>query len=217
MIVQDEAYWAQRRANERARAEGLYALIVQSTKLTIRLARKSGPVADFRWRAPPLSHRDQTKLLSHRDPPLPFHSMVHKGEGFCRVCGQPVYGKRGSHLPKFGPSKRTWHEACVTTYTLMTKPGSYAEALLVGQGEKCALSGDPIELHMAAYAEVDHRTPLYRVARDHADEPWFKLLRFWLLDNLQVITRAAHVEKCAAEARERAGRRSVAPTQGALL
>ena len=52
-------------------------------------------------------------------------------------------------------------------------------------------------------AEVDHRTPLFRVWRDHRDLPWPDLLAFWGAPNLQVINRSAHVAKCATEVSER--------------
>jgi hypothetical protein len=52
-------------------------------------------------------------------------------------------------------------------------------------------------------AEIDHRVPLYRVWREHRTQPWPNLLSYWGASNLQVITRDAHLRKCAAEARER--------------
>jgi len=55
---------------------------------------------------------------------------------------------------------------------------------------------------------VDHRVPLFVVWSEHRSQPWPELLAFWGTPNLQVINRAAHVEKCAGEAAERAIRRS---------
>ena len=59
--------------------------------------------------------------------------------------------------------------------------------------------------------------PLFRVAREHAGEPWHELIRFWMTGNLRAITNAAHVAKNAEEARERSGYRQAAVGQGALL
>lgn len=199
-------------------------LTLEAQAITLRLCRKSGLVPGYEWLEQPRPYstieprRSYTggRPPSHRTPPLPFHSMLHKGAGFCRVCGQPVYGKRGSHLAKFGESKRTWHDVCVTTYLVMTKPNGFDDILVLRQQETCPVTG--ITMALGAYrAEVDHVIPLYRIGRDHRDEPWYELLRFWLLPNLQALSRAAHVAKCADEARERAGMRGKTTGQEAML
>ncbi len=189
------------------------AAIEAAEKITIMLARRSGRVPGFSWpEAPKPSWRRAAPRSQHRVPPLPFHSFKHLGAGFCRVCGQPVYGKEGSHLKKFGPSKRTWHDVCVTTYTLMTKTADHYDIVAHRQGQLCAVTGEPLR-----YAEVDHRYPLFRVAREAANESWYVVMQFWMLGNLQVINRAPHLEKCAAEAKERAGYRAKITAQGAML
>jgi len=50
-----------------------------------------------------------------------------------------------------------------------------------------------------------------QVSRRHRDLPWPDLLAFWGTPNLQVINRRAHVEKCAAEAADRARSRTRRP------
>jgi len=44
--------------------------------------------------------------------------------------------------------------------------------------------------------------------RERANHAWPALLDFWGVPNLQVINRTAHVEKCAAEAGQRATTRA---------
>jgi hypothetical protein len=67
------------------------------------------------------------------------------------------------------------------------------------QGHRCASTGR----RLLRSSEVDHRTPLFRVWRDHRDLPWPTLLGFWGLPNLQVINRKAHLRKSSDEASER--------------
>lgn len=165
-------------------------------RYTLARCRKSGIVPGWVWHA------------SSRQPPLPFHAAAPE-PGRCRVCG----GSTGSRL--------TWDPKCVITYTLWTKPGNYALPIVVGQEGLCAVTSVPIGPPAAPYlgddVEIDHDVPIYRVRRDMTDKPWFELLRFWGLANLRALSRAAHVAKCAAEAKERSGRRSTSPDQGALL
>lgn len=175
-------------------------------RVTRILCRRSGVVDEFTWDGYGLG-RTWRASAWHRSPPLPFHSTVHKGAGWCRVCGQPIYGG-GSFRSFAGPqSKRlTWHTLCTTTYFLMTKPSNYANVLLVRQAGLCWISGEPLGPPAKEYlleADVDHDVPLFRVARDHAAEPWYELIRFWGFGNLRAVTRAAHLTKSALEAAER--------------
>lgn len=195
--------------------------LLYAERVTRILARRSGPVAGYRWRAPNPAWNDPTRLTSHRAPPLPFHSFVHRGAGTCRVCGQPIYGG-GSFRSFAGPvSKRlTWHSVCTATYFLMTKPTDQSEALILRQGGRCAITAEPIgppAREWCSAVDIDHEVPLFRVARLHADEPWFELIRFWMTGNLRAITPAAHKAKGADEARERARYRAPIPDQEALL
>lgn len=170
------------------------AYILECERWTLDRCRLSGPVEIATFKTP-------------RKPPLPFHQMESQA-GRCRVCGQPTGGKF------------TWDPKCVTTYTLWTKPATYSLPLVVRQAGLCAITDVPIGPPAQEYVrdvEIDHEFPLYRVKRDMADQPWFGLLRFWGSSNIRAITRAAHLAKCAEEARERAGARSTAPEQGAFL
>ena len=72
------------------------------------------------------------------------------------------------------------------------------------QGRRCALSGS----RLLRTAEVDHRTPLFQVWRDHRDRPWAELLSFWGLPNLQVVNSVMHDRKSVEETRTRARLRS---------
>lgn len=194
--------------------------LLYAERVTRILCWRSGPVDGFTWGAIPPG-RTWRPSAWHRAPPLPFHSTIHKGAGWCRVCGQPIYGA-GSFRSFAGPqsTRLTWHTICTESYFLMTKPADYAAALLLRQGGLCAVTGEPIGPPAEKYildVEVDHDIPLFRVARDHTEEPWYELIRFWGSGNLKAITRAAHLAKCAAEARERATGRSPAVAQGVML
>jgi len=212
-------------------AEDLQALrarltsIQQAEKVTLMLARRSGIVPNYEWRPEPRPYcnvRTRTEyngkiVRTHRDPPLPFHA-DSRGPGTCRVCGQPIYGGGGWRKKDGARSTRlTWHTVCTTTYLVMTKPVDYAAALILRQDQRCAISGDPIALPYLRGVEVDHDVPLFRVAREHADEPWFEMLRFWMTGNLRAITREAHLAKCAAEAKERSRNRKPEIGQEAML
>lgn len=160
------------------------------------LCRRSGAMDGYVWHA------------TGRRPPLPFWEAASE-PGRCRVCGQLIYG--GGSFRSFAGdrSKRlTWHTVCTSAYFLWTKPGDYAGALIWRQGGVCPISGDVLGPPAREYVlscEVDHEVPIYRVRRDMQAMPWFELLRFWGLSNLRAITSAAHADKSAREAKERAG------------
>lgn len=180
--------------------------LLYAERVTRTLCWRSGPVDGFRWDGW-FPGRKWRASAWHRSPPLPFHSTVHKGAGWCRVCGQPIYGA-GSFRSFAGSqsTRLTWHMICTESYFLITKPADYAAALLLHQDGLCALTGEPIGPPAKEYildVEVDHDVPLFRVARDHADEPWYELIRFWGSGNLRALSRAAHLAKSAAEAKER--------------
>jgi hypothetical protein len=126
------------------------------------------------------------------------------GPGFCCVCGQPVY-RLGWHIDLWdaGPNKKAvWHCACVVAWQFWNAPNGEAVLLRRLQKRRCGQTGG----RLWKSAEVDHRTPLFRVWGEHRDLRWPKLLDFWGLPNLQVINRDVHITKCAIEARYRASR-----------
>jgi hypothetical protein len=179
---------------------------VRADKLARALAAKSGAPAGWSWRV-----GDAKAGLpgSFRAPPAPFREKTHaKGPGHCCVCGQPVY-RLGWHRDLWGdgrPNKNaTWHSCCVAAWKLWTAPGGHLHRLKGLQQRRCRLTGE----RLLKDAEVDHRVPLFAVWRDFRDRPWPQLLGFWGVPNLQIINRAAHVEKCARESGERAERRAI--------
>lgn len=225
-------YTDQRRAEWLEQLAARLENIVKAEKTTMMLCRRTGLVEGYQWmrtasywnNEPIPADRIRAARASHRSPPLPFHSFKHLGPGHCRVCGQPIYGAgdyRKTAVSKHKrDSLRTWHDVCTTTYFVMTKPNDFLGVIALRQQGLCAISGHPVGPPAREYighADVDHEVPLFRVARDHADEPWFDLLRFWTLSNLRAITKEAHISKNAAEAKERAGYRVKPGNQGALL
>jgi len=92
----------------------------------------------------------------------------------------------------------------VVAWQLWTAPPDHRRSLKLRQKRKCATTGR----RLLKTAEVDHRVPLFAVWSEHGSKPWPDLLAFWGVPNLQVINKAAHLEKCADEAAERATRRS---------
>jgi len=175
---------------------------VRADRLARALASLSGPPRGWSWTLD-IDRRDG--LPTHfRRPPAPYREAAFsRGHGFCGLCGQPVF-RYGWHRDLWGdgrPSRRaTWHQACAGAWKLWTAPHLHAPALKRLQGFRCPLTGR----RLPAVAEVDHRVPLFRVWRDHRREPWPGLLAYWGVPNLQVITRPAHRDKCAAEAGDRA-------------
>ncbi len=175
---------------------------IRADRLARGLAALSGPPEGWIWR--PGATRGDGSSASFRAPPAPFREKAFAlGRGRCCVCGQPVY-RLGWHRDLWGDGRPNdnagWHSACVTAWQLWTVPGECIKPLKAAQQRRCALTGK----RLLRTAQVDHRLPLYRVWRDHRRTPWPDLLKFWGWPNLQVINRAAHVEKCAAEAEERA-------------
>jgi hypothetical protein len=175
---------------------------LRADRLARALAARSGPPAGWSWTLD-VDRRDG--LPTHfRRPPAPYREAAFsRGHGTCCVCGQPVF-RYGWHRDlglEGRPSRRaTWHQACAVAWKLWTAPHLHARALKRLQGFRCAVTGR----RLPAAAEVDHRVPLFSVWRDRRLEPWPALLGYWGVPNLQVITRGAHLIKCAAEAGDRA-------------
>jgi len=181
---------------------------IRADRLARALAAKSGTPAGWSWR---IASKPKSGLpASFRAPPAPFREKAHaRGPGHCCVCGQPVY-RLGWHRDLWGDGRpnenATWHSCCVAAWKLWTAPGGYLHRLKGLQQRRCRLTGE----RLLKDAEVDHRVPLFAVWRDLRERPWPELLGFWGVPNLQIINRAAHVEKCARESGERAQRRSIA-------
>ena len=103
--------------------------------------------------------------------------------------------------------RATWHACCVAAWKLWTVPSEYDRHLRKRQKRHCGATGE----QLLKSAEVDHKTPLFRVWREHRDMPWPKLLAYWGAANLQMVNRPAHAAKCAREAGERAGAERASP------
>lgn len=178
---------------------------LRADRLARALAKRSGAPAGWTWRLK--SEFDPNLPLSFRPPPAPYREAAFsRGPGHCVICGQTVY-RLGWHIDLWGkgPNKNAaWHTACVTAWQLWNAPSDHAKLLRKLQDRRCAISG----ARLLKTSEVDHRTPLFRVWRDHRDTNWPTLLDYWGLPNLQVINRDVHAEKSATEASTRR-RRSV--------
>jgi hypothetical protein len=174
---------------------------VRADKLARALARQGRAPDAWVWRL--VDGEKAGAAEGFRRPPAPFRDRAHApGPGICCVCGQPVF-RYGWHRDLWdeGPNRRAaWHACCVAAWNLWTAPSNYIQHLKKLQNRRCAATG----ARLLTAAEVDHRVPLFKVWRDHRDTGWPALLFFWGVPNLQVINRAAHVAKCAAETGERA-------------
>jgi len=194
------------------RAVDLYwrAHPLRADKLARALAARTGAPAGWTWQLG--SGRRDGRSPTFRFPPTPYRERAFaRGPGFCCLCGQPVY-RLGWHVDLWrrGPNQNAaWHAACVVAWDFWTGPSDYVRVLRRLQSRRCAESGG----RLWRTAEVDHHVPLFRVWRDHRDLAWPQLLGFWGLQNLRVINRDVHAEKCAEEAGARASRRQtrVAP------
>lgn len=175
---------------------------LRADRIARTLAARSESPHGWRWRLE--TGRPGPTPESFRIPPLPYREPAFaRGGGSCCVCGQPVYryGWHADHWRERSPNTRArWHAACVAAWKFWNAPSEHHRLLRRVQGLRCAATNR----RLLRDAEVDHRIPLFRVWRDERDAPWPRLLGFWGLPNLQVINRAAHVLKCADEARERA-------------
>jgi hypothetical protein len=182
---------------------------IRADRLARAMARRSGAPDGWIWRLR-LEAGDGLPA-SFRTPPLPFReAALTGGPGTCCVCGGRVF-RYGWHRDLWGdgrPNARAnWHAACVSAWKLWTAPHVHDRLLKRLQGYRCAMT----RRRLLRDAEVDHAVPLFRVWRDRRDTAWPDLLAYWGLPNLQVITREAHLAKCASEARERARLRTRLP------
>jgi len=173
---------------------------LRADRLARAMAARSATPEGWTWRLKGDGEADLP--VSFRTPPAPYREeKFSRGPGYCCVCGQPVY-RLGWHVDLWdrGLNKNAvWHTACVVAWQLWNAPSDHAKVLRKLQGRRCATSG----VRLWKTSEVDHRTPLFRVWREHRDLAWPRLLNFWGLPNLQVINRDAHVEKSSGEAATR--------------
>jgi hypothetical protein len=170
---------------------------VRADRLARALAARSGAPDGWQWRLDA-----GRNARAGRAPPAPYREKAFaRGPGFCCVCGQAVY-RLGWHRDLWGagPNRNAaWHAACVVAWQLWNAPSGHARTLRRLQARRCAQSGQ----RLWKTAEVDHRTPLFRVWREHRATPWPALLAFWGIPNLQVINRDVHAAKTADEANSR--------------
>ena len=184
--------------------------------LTRALAARSGAPEGWAWRLD--GARANGRATTFRAPPAPYREKAFaRGPGHCCLCGQPVF-RFGWHADLWGDGqvnkRAAWHACCVAAWKLWTAPAAHERHLRRRQKRRCGASGE----RLLKNADVDHRTPLFRVWREHRATPWPALLAYWGAANLQVVNRPAHVEKCAREAVERAAasaRRAGVPGDGA--
>jgi len=168
--------------------------LARAELLARALAERGGAPAGWSWCTGRL-----------RSPPLPYYeARFAPPAGHCRVCSQPVY-RYGWHRDLWrdgAPNTRaSWHACCSTAFRLWRSPSAYLEQIAERHGGRCAING----VELGPDAEVDHLTPLWRVWRSRASLTWPAMLHYWSLANLHVVSRAAHLRKCAIEAGERAG------------
>jgi hypothetical protein len=176
---------------------------LRADRLARALAARGGAPEGWRWQC------DDGE--SFRTPPAPYREeRLSRGPGHCCICGEPVF-RFGWHRPLApgeAPNRRArWHGACVAAWKFWLAPSDQVRLLRGVQERRCAATGG----RLWRDAEVDHRVPLFRVWREHRDRPWPELLAFWGRPNLQVVNRAAHAQKSAAEAGYRATTRRPPP------
>lgn len=177
---------------------------IRAERLCRNLATRSGTPTGWKWRI----GAEEQLPASFRVPPTPYREPMHRaGPGTCVVCGQKVF-RFGWHVDRWGSGvqnhRAEWHGCCVAAWKFWLAPANHRKALSRMQERRCALSG----ARLLRNAEVDHRTPLFQVWRDHRDLPWPELLSFWGLPNLQVVNSVMHDRKSVEETRTRARLRS---------
>jgi 5-methylcytosine-specific restriction endonuclease McrA len=143
------------------------------------------------------SEREYIKRAPHRFPPL------HDVEGECRLCRQSVPASKNG-------KPRRWHNGkngepnCWNDYRLMTRHGLAKQALARERGNACEKCGVKGKGRSAKQFHLDHVTPLINGANDE------DRLRFFRLDNLQLLCEACHTAKTSEENSQRAAQRKSA-------
>ncbi len=178
---------------------------LRADRLARALAACSGAPPGWCWSL----QAESAAGVSFRLPPAPYRdAKFTRGPGHCCVCGQSVY-RLGWHRDLWGRGPNAnaeWHACCVIAWRLWNAPSDFVRILKRRQARRCAQSG----ARLWKTAEIDHRTPLFQVWREHRDTSWPVLLAFWGAPNLQVINRDVHVAKCAQEAQYRGQRQAAA-------
>jgi len=132
--------------------------------------------------------------VSHRVPPLPRHLNTKPQRGTCRWCGKPV----SDRTPIRGLLKY-WHDQCLEEYQIILYHDIARVALERRRGRKCAICGAT-----RCRLEVDHIVPLESAPRD---------IRYWTLDNLQLLCHDCHRLKTIVDNRNHRQRRKLPPLQ----
>ncbi|MDQ4061934.1 MAG: hypothetical protein M3145_12670, partial [Pseudomonadota bacterium] len=182
---------------------------LRADRLARALATDTGAPEGWSWQ-PDTSSRTAA-ALGFRRPPLPYLNEPHRpAKGRCVVCGRPIF-RFGWHCDLWGdgqPNTRaSWHACCVVAYRLWIMPSEFLKPLAARQRRLCPITGE----RLRGAGEVDHRIPLFRVWREFRGTAWPDVLGFWGAPNLQVLSRTAHREKCAREARDRRMTASLEP------
>lgn len=145
------------------------------------------------------SDREYVRRAPHRFPPL------HDVAGECRLC-------RLSVPPSKDGTPRAWHNGkngepdCWQEYRLMTRHGLAKQALARTRGNACEKCGTKGKTRSAKWLHLDHVVPLIDGAND------VDRLRFFRLDNLQLLCEDCHTSKTSAENSQRAARRKADAT-----
>lgn len=121
-----------------------------------------------------------------RRPPRPRFAMAGlvDGKRVCPMCGEPAGRKRG-----------WWHQTCVVLWRIAAFPGVAIADLIATTGRICWSCR---ERGPHLFLELEHVRPLWSLTPEERTQ-----LRWWLPFNLQLLCRACHKAKTAAEARER--------------
>ena len=120
--------------------------------------------------------------MTHREPPYPEHFRKSVEPGCCRWCGLPIDKAQE-------PRAQCWHKACVKEYRIIAFPDFGKEACAERSGYKCAICGQEFD-HIQVWhqCELDHIIPLAICPRE---------LRYWGLENLQILCHDCHARKTA--------------------
>lgn len=140
------------------------------------------------------ARRDKT---AHRKVPMP----KWPGDGYCKWCTRRVLNEKGQ------PTRRCWHDHCVTDYFLHSRGPEQFDFAAKRDGRRCfdcKTEARPLE--------VEHDVPLWKV-RDLPDDERRRYYGPW---NLRLRCDLCHKAKSAREARERAAQRAFVAAQTTL-
>jgi hypothetical protein len=127
--------------------------------------------------------------MKHRTPSKP-ESYLNPQKGICKWCGKNIY-----RAPDVINKRAFWHKSCLFEYKMIFWPNFTRTRVYMRDKGLCANCGKTKKKW-----HVDHILPLIDSQGD---------MKFWLLENLQILCVKCHKIKTKIESKERALKRKL--------